>query len=524
MKKFKCIVTLIFLIGIVALIGCSSNTEEDNNSNPSEKKKEVFNVALSSQPPTLDQPISTASVTRDIGRLIFETLVSTDYDYQAVPQLAEEIEVSEDGKVYTFHLREGVMFHNNKEMVAEDVVASMNRWLEKSSITGNIFDGATWTAEDDYKVVLELKQPSALTLDTLASSKQSAAIMPKEIVEAAPDEGVEEYIGTGPFQFEEWRQDQYIHLKKFADYQSAEGEADGLIGKKEVLFEDLYFHIVQDTTTRLAGLQTGEYDFAYGLSFDYYEELLENPDLQAVISPSANDLIAFNTVEGVASDFKIREAINTALDSEEIMLAAFHNPDLYWLDSGYMDVALTNWASTAGSEYYNQNDPEKAQEILEEAGYNGEEVRILTTRDYDHLYNIGVVVQEQLKNIGMNASLEIYDWPTALEMQSNATNEWDIFVSSSQTVSTPSQLVVLSPTWGAGFEDSKVTDLMSEIETATTLEEAQELWDELQLYAWEELLPVVQLGGNNRFDAARSNVEGMTAFSGPIFWNVSVTE
>lgn len=65
---------------------------------------------------------------------------------------------------------------------------------------------------------------------------------------------------------------------------------------------------------------------------------------------------------------------------------------------------------------------------------------------------------------------------------------------------------------------------MSEIETATTLEEAQELWDELQLYAWEELLPVVQLGGNNRFDAARSNVEGMTAFSGPIFWNVSVTE
>lgn len=102
-------------------------------------------------------------------------------------------------------------------MTAEDVVASMNRWLEKSSITGNIFKGATFEATNQYTVVLRLQQPSPLALDTMATAKMAAAIMPKEVVESAPPEGVTEYIGTGPYKFVEWKQDQYIHFTKFED-------------------------------------------------------------------------------------------------------------------------------------------------------------------------------------------------------------------------------------------------------------------------------------------------------------------
>src|SRR5690606_25547427 len=106
-------------------------------------------------------------------------------DFNTVPMLAESIE-SDDNQTYTFHLRQGVKFHNGEEMLAEDVVASMYRWMEKSGLTGNIFNDATWTAQDDYTVVLELAQPSSLTLDTMASAKQAAGIMPKETVESAP--------------------------------------------------------------------------------------------------------------------------------------------------------------------------------------------------------------------------------------------------------------------------------------------------------------------------------------------------
>lgn len=521
MKNKNGSLLLVMMMIALFIVGCS---KEDSSDGESTTGGGELKIALNSQPPTLDQPMSTASTTRDVSRLIFETLVTTDSKYQAVPMLAESIDVSDDSKTYTFHLRKGVKFHNGKEMIAEDVLASMERWLEKSSITGSIFEGATWGAKDDNTVVLQLVDPSSLILDTLASSKQSAAIMPKEIVETATDKGITEYIGTGPFKFVEWKQDQYIHFTKYDAYQAVEAKTDGLAGKKEALVDDIYFYIVKDMATRLAGLQTGEYDFAFGIPFDNYEQLQSDPNLEAIIAPSANDLLAFNKVEGLASDLKMRQVINTALDMDEIMLAAFRNKDLYWLDSGYMDVSLSNWASKAGSEYYNQNDPEKAKRMLEEMGYDGEEFKIMTTRDFDHLYNIGVVIQEQLKQIGINATLEIVDWPTALDLQQNNTDAWDAFVTSSQIVSTPPQLIVLSPTWGGGFDDPKVTEAMKSIEAAPSLEEAQAQWDELQLYAWEELLPIVQLGGNNSLNGINKKVQGITNSSGPIFWNVKLAE
>src|SRR5690625_1825369 len=158
---------------------------------------------MDGQTPTLDQPTDAATADRNTARLIFETLMTVDSDYNPVPMLAESVN-TEDNKTYTFHLREGILFHNGKEMVAEDVIASMERWMEKSAITGSAFDDASWEATDDYTVVLKLKVASPLVLDTIASPKQAAAIMPKEIIDAAPSEGVEEYVGTGPFKFVEW--------------------------------------------------------------------------------------------------------------------------------------------------------------------------------------------------------------------------------------------------------------------------------------------------------------------------------
>ena len=515
------------------IAGCSSgNTSNEsapsNNDGSGATEDEastggILKIALDAAPPTLDQPTSTATASRDTTRLIFESLVATDSDFQPQPMLAESIE-TDDNQTFTFNLRQGVKFHNGKEMTSEDVVASMERWLEKSTITGNIFNDATWTATDDYTVVLELVEPSTLTLDTMASAKQAAGIMPKEIVEAAPPEGINEFIGTGPFEFVEWKQDQYIHFKKFEDYQPVDMEADGLVGKKEALVDEIYFYIVPDTSTRLAGLQTGEYDFAYGIPYDNYDQLESDPNLETVLTPAANEMLVFNKVEGKSTNVELRKVINTALNNEEVMMAAFPNQDFFWLDSGYMDVNISNWASDAGSDYYNQNDPEKAKQMLEEIGYNGEEFRIMTTRDYDHHYNVGVVIHEQLTNLGINATLDVYDWPTLNDKMENDLGAWDAFITSSSTVSTPPQLIALSPSFGGGVNEPKVGEALKAIENAPTLEEAQQLWDELQLYAWEELLPIVHLGGYNTLYGHSNKVEGLTTTTGPIFWNVTKAE
>lgn len=520
------------IISALVMVGCNSSTHDEGSTGQTENDKVqdeekttggVLKIAIDAAPPTLDQPTSTATASRDTTRLMFESLVATDENFQPKPMLAEKIE-TDDYKTFVFYLRQGVKFHNGKEMTAEDVVASMERWLEKSTITGNIFKGATWTAQDDYTVVLELVEPSTLTLDTMASAKQAAGIMPKEVIESASPEGITEYIGTGPFQFVEWKQDQYIHFKKFEDYQPVDQEPSGLVGRKEALVDEIYFYIVPDTSTRLAGLQTGEYDFAYGVPYDSYEQLESDPNIETILTPAANEMLVFNKVEGISTNPEFRKAINTALDLEEIMMAAFPNKDFFWLDSGYMDINISNWASTAGSEYYNQNDPEKAKQMLEEIGYNGEEFKIMTTRDYDHHYNVGVVIHEQLTKLGINAKLEVFDWPTLNDKMDNDFGAWDAFITSSSTVSTPPQLIALSPSFGGGVNDDKVGEMLKQIENAPQLEEAQQLWDELQLYVWEELMPIVNIGGYNSLYAHSSKVQGIKTTTGPIFWNVTKAE
>ena len=94
-------------------------------------------------------------------------------------------------------------------MTAENVSASMNRWLKKSTRASNAIGEGEFTVKDDYVVVLNLKKATIGVLDIVASTNQFAGIMPKEIIESAPEEGITEIVGTGPFKFVEWKQDQY---------------------------------------------------------------------------------------------------------------------------------------------------------------------------------------------------------------------------------------------------------------------------------------------------------------------------
>lgn len=533
-KKFGFL--LIIIISIVTLIGCNNDSttpaKDDSSSKTSSENEDKneptggeLRVALNASPPTLDQHITTAAATEDASRLIYEGLLSINSNFEPTPMLAESVEVSDDSKTYTFNLREGVMFHNNKEMIAEDVVASMKRWIEHSTVTGNTFDNATWEATDDYTVVLQMEKASPLVLYILASPGQAAGIMPKEIIESAPAEGVEEYIGTGPFKYVDWKPEQYIHYEKFDQYQSVDMEADGLIGEKMPLVDDIYIHIVPDTSTRIAGMKTGEYHIAYDIPYDQYDDLEADPNLSVIVSNAGNALVKFNTVEGLASDFKIREAINTGIDIDAIMMAGFPNKDFYILDSSYMHKDIVNWRSDAGEEYYNQNNPEKAKDLLDEMGYDGEEFRIMTTRDYDYMYNIGVVLHEELQNIGINSKLEVYDWPTVTDLRENDTSAWEVFISGAGATSTPLELIALSPSWGSGVNSEYVNDMMEQIRFASTDEEAVELWDKLQLYAWKEHLPVINLGGLSKLYAVSEEVNGFeVTLAGTTYWNVTVDQ
>lgn len=500
----------------------SNENEGASKENDTEEIAEELHFAFNAQPPSLDPLVTTVTATRDVARHIFETLVTFDYDYEVQPMLAESWNVSEDGLTYTFNLRHGVMFHNGVEMTADDVVASMDRWKDNSVYARTFFSNATFEKVDDYTVALQLTEPSVFVLDAMASMDQSPNIMPKEIIENATETGVEEFIGTGPYKFVEWKQDQYILLEKYDEYQPVDFVGSGLSGKKEVFVKKLYFEIVTDSSTRLAGLQAGQYDIAYEIDLDMLSTLEESETVQPYHTyPEPTGLI-FNKFEGLMTDIKLRQAINVALDQEAIGLAANINEESYRLNSGYMQEEQLDWYSDAGSELYNQNNIEKAKKLIEESDYNGETIRFLATRDYQDMYNASVVIHEQLNNIGLNVELEVYDWSTIVSIRSDP-SKWEMLVTGLPVTTSPIEGLVYTDSWVDGPEDDKINNLLEEIKSSADKEEAKQLWDELQEYSWE-YLPFVKLHDSSSLMGAQSSIEGLTSPFGPgaILWNVKI--
>ncbi len=225
------------------MVGCSSNSSttdgtQDNEETAGEPVKGgTLDVAFAADPQTIDWMYTGATATRDIGWHIFETLFALDKDYKPRPMIAKDYEVSDDRKVYTIQIREGLTFHDGSDVTAEDAVASIERWRKVSSV-GTIASEYIEhvKAKNDYTVEIKLKEVYNALLNDMAAPKSALMIIPAEIAESAGEQPLksEQLIGTGPYKFEKWDRGNKIVLSKFEEYNARE-ETDwgGLTGKKQ---------------------------------------------------------------------------------------------------------------------------------------------------------------------------------------------------------------------------------------------------------------------------------------------------
>ena len=201
----------------------------------------VLKVAITANPAYIDPPCAQSGSMREVVHQVFEELVSVDQNFKIVPMLAKDFQVSPDGKIYTFKLRNGVKFHNGKEMTSKDVIASIERAQKVSYDTSGIDQIESMTATDNYTVVITLKKMSSIFLLRLATERLPIAIMPKEVIEgvAARELKDEQLIGTGPFMLKEWVRDRYIKLDRFKDYSPIPGlPPSGLGGGKTAYLDE----------------------------------------------------------------------------------------------------------------------------------------------------------------------------------------------------------------------------------------------------------------------------------------------
>lgn len=365
------------------------------------KRGGMLKAAISADPQGFDPHLTSAYSSFQVLENVYDTLVTVDENLNMIPSLATSWEVSEDNLTWTFHLQEGVKFHNGRLLSADDVVYSYQRIMNPD--TGS---GCSWRfssvesvdAPDAMTVVIRVKSPSPNLLNMIGGYK-GMAIVPKEIVE---DETVNTTpIGTGPFKFVEYVPGDRVVLEANPDYWEAE----------KPYLDGVTFKIIPEETVLLTNLLTGEVDWAGALPPQQVTELATSGEV-IVDKVSGNDYwyIGLNLKREPFGDVRVRQAIAYAINRDEVAMGA------KWDTATANQGAIPN-TSFWYSDYqpYTQN-LEKARQLLADAGYpNGFKTEFMVTNFYEETVRAAQVLQAQLAQIGINAEIRTLEWGAWLE-------------------------------------------------------------------------------------------------------------
>jgi len=493
----------------------------------------LIKVAQNAYPPTIDWQASTATATREIGMNIFESLVTYNEKFDIAPMLAVKWEVAPDGLAYTFHLRQGVKFHNGKEMTSEDVVASLERFLEHGRRKGDFYMVKGVAAVDKHTVRFDLKEKTGALLPALASPVAQVSILPKEALYDKDGKfyaalrlphDPEHLVGTGPYKFKEWPRDRYVSMVWFEDYKPhTDVPGAGLGGNRVAYFEEIRFYKVAEADARVAGVETGQYLFADRAPYDLAMKVKDKPELTVTrIAPFTWPVIYFNFhpdpdgKPSLFSNLKMRQAVQALLDMEEIMKAAGTGPGR--LDPGLMFKEHVFW-NDAGKALYNQANPEKAKKLLKDAGYDGREIRIMTNQEYSYMYKTAVSIQEQLKRIDVPSKIIVVDWPATMQRWKQG-GYWDIAFSGISTRFDPTNHNIL---WHTklnqfGYSNPEVDKLVEAGMSENDFKKRYEIYRQLQQWTYDDVIFMKEFD-DNIYQLHSAKLKGYTPWYLIRLWN-----
>jgi peptide/nickel transport system substrate-binding protein len=365
---------------------------------------QVLEIGADNSPTGLDPHLITAFPSfMVVNGNIYEGLTAVDKDLKVVPSLAESWTVSPDGKTYTFKLRSGVKFHDGSAMEAEDVVSTIKRVQSKdiaSPLASRLAAVESANAVDAQTVELKLKEPSAPLLSSLAT----IAIVPSS-VETNKDVLQKQPVGTGPFKFQEWQPNGFILLaKNDAYWQQGLPKLAGL-----------KFNIVPESATRQVGLTNGQYALLPNIDAATALQLKGKPGVKlSETLELAYTLIGMNVSKPPFDNAKVREAVNYAINRQEIVDAALFGAGV---PGGPLSPALKSWALDVKQFPCYAPNPAKAQALLKESGISLPITVSMNVLPRQDVKDIAQVVQEQLNKVGFKVELKnqeqgqfIQDW------------------------------------------------------------------------------------------------------------------
>lgn len=404
MKKrlLRILATVLAMTSILALVACggtnnggssnSGNSDAGSGDGAATGYKDTLIWAQGADVTSLDPHQGKETPAVEVTCQIFDTLVVVNPETNEIePQIAESWE-QVDELTYVFKIRQGIKFHDGSDLTAEDVKFSLDRAINSAAVSYIVDFIDTVTVDDEYTVTVKTKAPFAPALRNLAIP--FAAIVPKAVVEADEAAFILNPVGSGPYQFVEWKQNDHVTLKAFDDYYAGKPATENLIMK-----------VIPETSQRSIALETGEIDLAYDMAVNDVAKLKDSTELTVYEIPSLTCwYISMNMNKEPFNNPLVREALSYAIDRQLII-------DTINAGSGQPADAIIapgvfGYYSTGVREY----DPEKAKELLAEAGYPDGFETSLWVNDNQSRIEMCQAMQNMFQQIGVECAVEVLEF------------------------------------------------------------------------------------------------------------------
>jgi peptide/nickel transport system substrate-binding protein len=485
------------LLFLICIPSCSIKEPENSN---------ILTVGIESNPTNLDPRFSTDAVSAKITTLIFNGLLKRDETMRLLPDLAEGWEMRDDF-TYIFRLKKGIKFHDGREITSKDVKYTYEFILDplnKSPKKGGYDRIKEIKVSDDYTVIFILKEPFAPFLDNM-----TLGIVPEHAVREKEKDFSSHPIGTGPFIFKEWKQDERVMLSANNNYFEGRPHIDGVIYK-----------IIPDETIRVLELEKGGIDLLMSpITPDILTRLEKNKELKVIKKTGTNySYIGFNLNAPILKNQKVRQAIAHAIDRDGI--CKYILKGLAEKTNGILTEY--NWAYEPDLKRYEYN-PELSKRLLDEAGYpvhreTGIRFKLTFKTSQNELRKrIAEVFQEQLRKVGIEMDIRTYEWGTFFS--DIKSGNFQVFSLTWVGISDPDILHYMFhsssfPPDGANrvrYSNPEIDSLLEQGRKTLSQEKRKEIYSRAQKIISEEL-PYISLWHSVNVAVMKKNIEGFILY------------
>ena len=465
---------LIYLSILVLLVLFACSQKENQKERVEKEEKKILTMAQKAEIKTLDPQKATDSVSRSIIKLINQTLVYIDNEGNIVPELAQEI-TKVSPKETLIKIKNDIKFSNGETLTIDDVLFSLERAKASPKMSQDLYMIESFEKVDDRTLKINTLYDAGNLLHKLASG--GVAIINKKAFEK--DEN--NIVGTGMFKLKEWVAGEKLVLERNEFFKDSKSNIDTLVVK-----------FVPEANSRMIMLETGEIDLARDLLPLDFKKISEDTKFTTVeIETPSNMFLGFDLRNELLADKRVRQAIAYAINNEDLVKTVFNGS----ASVATSPVPKITTGHNENSNNYPQN-IEKAKQLLAEAGYpNGFNIELFVSEDNQRI-DMAVIIQDNLKKIGINAEIKTFQWAAYVSTIENPNIIKPLFIMS-WNISNDDPDEVLYPLYHSSqidahtnvvfYKNEKFDNLISEARETTDKDKRMKLYEEAQDIIQEDL-------------------------------------